>query len=253
MSSLCRGIINGWVKEHTDGKIVDLLPTGSLTSETVLALVNAITFKGYWKHKFADSLTKKEPFHKSSKTTTSVEMMHTGCGPQKLRYAYVRSLKSQVVELPFYNSKVAMYFVLPRKNVHLSYVEKTFTWNPDSLKLATKKVEVSIPKFTAKKSVQLSALLISLGMNDLFNRNKSNLKDVLTSSRRLWLDKVYHQAYINVDEAGTEASAATVALECIATVRVRRAIIHFVANRPFLFFLWDKETNSLLFNGRFQG
>ena len=251
MSSICRDIINGWVKKHTDDKIVDLLPPGSLTSDTVLALVNAITFKGHWKYKFADSLTKNEPFYQSS--TTSVKMMHTGCRPHNLRYADVSSLQAEVVELPFYNSKVAMYFVLPHKNVRLSYAEKNFSWNPDSFKLATKKVEVSIPKFTAKKSVQLSALLKALGMKDLFNRNKANLNDVSESSRRLWLDKVYHQAFINVDETGTEASAATVALECIVTRRPRRAIIHFVANRPFLFFLWDKETKSLLFNGRFQG
>ena len=253
MSSLCERIINGWVKEHTDGKIVDLLPTGSLTSKTVLVLVNAITFKGYWKYKFADSLTKKEPFHKSSKPTTSVEMMHTGCGPHKLRYAFVRSLKSQVVELPFYNSKVAMYFVLPRKNVHLSYVEKKFSWNPNSLGLATKLVQVSIPKFTAKKSTPITVILKALGMTDLFNKNKSNLKGVYKKSKkRLWLDDLFHQAYINVDESGTEAAAATAA--CIAMYYHRRQnTINFVANRPFLFFLWDKETNSLLFNGRFQG
>ena len=251
MPSLCRDIINGWVKKNTDDKIVDLLPPGSLTTDTVLALVNAITFKGYWKYKFTDSLTKNEPFHQSS--TTSAKMMHTGCRPHNLRYAYVSSIKSQVVELPFYSSKVAMYFVLPRKNIPLSYVENEFSWSPDSLGLSTKAVQVSIPKFTARKSVQLSALLRALGMEDLFNRNKSNLNGIYTqSSRRLWLDVLFHQAYINVDEAGTEAAASTTA--CVMRYyHRRRGTINFVANRPFLFFLWDKQTKSLLFNGRFQG
>ena len=253
MPSICRHGINSWVSSQTDGHIVDLLPKGSIDSNTVLVLVNAITFKGYWKHEFSGE-TRKEPFHQSK--TTSVKMMHMGCDPKSLRYAYVSSLQSEVVELPFYRSQIAMYVVLPRRNLRLSYVEKRFSWNPNSLGLATHRVKVSLPKFTAKKPITLKRLLKALGIKDLFARSTSNLTGIARTASNMWVGEVYHQAYINVHETGTEASAATavvVNLACWMPPGGQQPIIEFVANRPFLFFLWDRQTNSLLFNGRFVG
>ena len=169
-------------------------------------------------------------------------------GPVSLRYAYVSSLKSEVVELPFYNSQVAMYVVLPRRNLQLSYVEDRFSWNPDSLGLATHKLRVSLPKFTAKKSTNLKKLLKALGMKDVFAFGIADLSGI-ADRHDLYVEEVYHQAYINVHETGTEAAAATAVV-----VGSRSAPeINFMANRPFLFFLWDRETKSLLFNGRFMG
>ncbi|KAI0241092.1 Serpin B8 [Lamellibrachia satsuma] len=250
LPSLCRSLINEWVKSATDGKIVDLLPPGSVFKDTVLVLANAITFQGYWKHAFGGSLTKKERFYYSS--TRYVNMMHLGCGAAKLRYAYVPSIKSKVVELPFYNSKIAMYIVLPRARLSLSYVENRFSWNPNTLRLKSRSVEVSLPKFSVQKATTVTAMLKALGMTDLFDENKAKLPNVAGSSSKLWVMDVFHQAYINVHEKGTEASAATAVMQCIVP-RGRAANVKFVANRPFLFFIWDRETNSLLFNGRFTG
>ena len=253
MSSICRPIINAWVSSQTDDHIVDLLPKGSIDSNTSLVLVNAITFKGYWKHEFSGQ-TRKEPFHQSK--TTSVKMMHMGHDPKRLRYADVSSLQSEVVELPFYNSTVAMYVVLPRKNLPLSYVEDRFSWNPNSLGLLYHRVKVSLPKFTAKKPTRLRAVLKALGINDLFAKSTSNLTGIVHTEKPLWVGEVYHQAYINVHEMGTEASAATAVvfknLGAAAPGR-QKPIIEFVANRPFLFFVWDRQTKTLLFNGRFLG
>ena len=241
---MCRKRINSWVKSKTDGKIIDLLPEDSLTKLTKLVLTNAITFKGSWEHQFSGILTGEAPFYQSK--TTSVKMMHMG--PVSLRYAYVSSLQSEVVELPFYYSQIAMYVVLPRSNLQLSYVEDRFSWNPDSLGLTTHELGVSLPKFKAKKSTKLKELLKALGMKDLFVYGTADLSNI-AGRRDLYVTEVYHQAFINVHETGTEAAAATAVV-----VGSRSAPeINFVANRPFLFFLWDRETKSLLFNGRFMG
>ena len=249
LPSQCRSLINDWVKSATDGKIVDLLPPGSVISNTVLVLANAITFKGYWQHAFTGG-TRRERFYHSS--TRYVNMMHMTSRAPSLRYAYVSSIKSEVVELPFYDSRIAMYIVLPR-NYHysLSYVESRFSWNPDSLGLTSRSVQVSLPKFTVKKSTKMSNLLKALGMTDLFSENKAKLGNI-AGRNDIWVADVFHQAYINVHEKGTEASAATAV---VINIRFSPSqdIVKFVANRPFLFFIWDRETKSLLFNGRFTG
>ncbi|KAI0241088.1 Plasminogen activator inhibitor 2 [Lamellibrachia satsuma] len=256
MPFICEQLINAWVKQETNDKIVDLLPVGAITKDVGLVLVNAITFKGNWEHTFTGT-TAKEDFFQSS--TKQVDMMHMECtspkpNPPSLRYAYVSRIRSQVVELPYYNSRVAMYVVLPRKNLALSYVENRFSWNPDKLGMKSRKVEVSLPKFTAKKDTELTSMLQGMGMKHLFVQRKANLRKI-AGNNKLWLSNVFHQAYINVDETGTEASAATAA--CVAVSfppRLKRAPnVKFIANRPFLFFIWDRQTKSLLFNGRFTG
>ncbi|KAI0227068.1 Serpin B4 [Lamellibrachia satsuma] len=246
----CRRYINYWVKRRTDYKIVNLLPRGSVNKDTVLVLVNAITFKGYWEHKFTEGETKRERFYQSA--TRMVDMMHMACGARSFRYAYVRSISSQVVELPFYNSRIAMYIVLPRRYLPLSFVERRFAWDPSKLGLRSRKMVVSLPKFTAKKDTLMTPLLKALGMKDLFHRFKANLCGI-AGCNNLWVWDVFHQAYINVHETGTEASAATAVAVCERPLSSRAGTFKFVANRPFLFFIWDRKTNSLLFNGRFRG
>ena len=143
-----------------------------------------------------------------------------------------------------------MYIVLPR-NYHysLSYVESRFSWDPDSLGLTSRPVQVSLPKFTVKKSTTMTELLKALGMTDLFSENKAKLGNI-AGRNDIWVKDVFHQAYINVHEKGTEASAATAV---VVNIRLSPSqdTVKFEANRPFLFFIWDRQTKSLLFNGRF--
>ena len=238
------------VKRRTNYKITNLLPPGSVFTDTALVLVNAITFKGIWQYEFTEGYTKKKRFFKSA--TRFVDMMKMACGGKKLRYAYVRSLRSQVVELPYYKSKIAMYVVLPRRNVRLSYVERRFSWDPTKLGLKSRMMEVSMPRFTVKKATPLTRLLKALGIKDLFVEGRANLRGIARGAG-LWVLDVFHQAYVNVHETGTEASAATAVAVCKVPLRGRAKPFQFVANRPFLFFIWDRETGVLLFNGRFTG
>ena len=238
------------MKRQTHYNITNLLPPKSVFSDTALVLVNAITFKGIWKYEFTEGFTKKKRFFRSA--TRYVDMMKMACGGKKLRYAYVKSLRSQVVELPYYKSKIAMYIVLPRRNTRLSYVEKEFSWDPTELGLKARTMEVSMPRFRVKKATPLTRLLKALGIKDLFNKRRANLGGIARDAG-LWVLDVFHQAYVDVHETGTEASAATAVAVCKRPSGGRAKPFQFVANRPFLFFIWDRETRVLLFNGRFTG
>ena len=219
----------------------------------VIILGNAITFKGTWEHEFSKLLTTRTRFYQS--TTRYVHMMHLSCTSEFLRYAYVRSIRSRVVELPYKDINVSMYIVLPSSRVPLSFVEERFSWDPNALGLKTEYVTVSLPKFTVTKPTLLTPMLKELGMVDLFVEGESDLSGIADAEKQLWVYDVFHQAYVDVNEAGTEASAATAVVGCVAysPPKKRSVPVQFVANRPFLFFIWDHGTDSLLFNGRFRG
>ena len=231
----------------TNDKITEFLPPASVTSSTTVVLVNAIAFEGRWQYEFPPWQTRQEPFHRSP--TKYVDMMHTSYDSPSLRYAYLKSVRARVVELPYYRSQVAMYIVLPNWNTGVSDVEKVFTWNPESMKLRYLLMDVSLPKFALRQNVKLAPQLKSMGVNDLFGA--ADLSGI-DGQQDLQVDDVYHQACINVTEAGTEASAAT-AVNTFLGAKKFTTGFRFAVNRPFLFFLWDRQTKSLLFTGRFLG
>ena len=166
----------------------------------------------------------------------------------------MRSLRSEVVELPFYKSNVVMYVVLPFKNVGLAYVERKFRWNPDVMRLKRRKVYVELPKFTIRKSFGLKKTLQALGVKDVFNRRRANFRR-MSNSTGLWMQELHHQGYIKVDEQGSEETVASATAKCLVkdSMPRRGTDTLFVANRPFLFFLWERRTKILLLSGRFQG
>ena len=248
----CRILLDYCIRGHSYGKIVDYLAPGSITKDTTLFLMSALVFKGYWKHPFAVGRTEKTRFYHSSKRF--VDMMVPDCGAQYLRYACVRSLRSEVVELPFYDSNVVLYVVLPCKNVRLAYVERKIKWNPDVMKLKRRKVYVTLPKFTIRKRYGLKKMLHGLGVTDAFNRRRANFQR-MTNSTGLFMQELPHQGYIKVDEQGTEETDASATAKCgVEDSMPRRGTdTVFVANRPFLFFLWERRSKILLLSGRFQG
>ena len=240
------------IRGHSYGKIIDFLPPGSINKDTTLCIMSALVFRGYWKHPFAVGRTEKTRFYHSTKRF--VDMMVPDCGAQYLRYACVRSLRSEVVELPFYKSNVVMYVVLPCKNVRLAYVERKFRWNPDVMRLKRRKVYVELPKFTIRQTFGLKKTLQALGVKDVFNRRRANFRR-MSNSTGLWMQELHHQGYIKVDEQGTDETVASATAKCLVedSIPRRGTDTLFVANRPFLFFLWERRTKILLLSGRFQG
>ncbi len=238
--------INGWVSDQTNAKIVDLLPEGSLTSDTRFVLVNAVYFKAVWQTPFEPSATRPADFHKLDGSTASVDEMSTGGD-----FAYAASDNYEAVELPYLGGTTSMVVVLPREGKFASVdaalsgdmIQSTFT----SLQ-AYSPVHVSLPKFTIKgATISIKDSLTSLGMKDAFDSSKADFTGI--GDGGLFIGDVLHQAFIAVDEKGTEAAAATAVIGVGGSAAPTK-VTEFNVNRPFLVFIRDIPTNTAIFAGR---
>ncbi|XP_045201585.2 leukocyte elastase inhibitor-like isoform X2 [Mercenaria mercenaria] len=237
--------INKWVEGETNSKIKDLLPGGSLNSLTAMVVVNAIYFKGNWATQFEPKDTKKSTFTKLNSDKEHIDMMSRRM--KKAKYGENRSLACKTLELPYEGEELAMIVVLPNTNDGLLALEKQLTLeNLQSLVSGVHPgtVDVSLPKFKLETSLELKKVLSALGMRDLFQDDA----DLSGMGKDLYVSQVYHKAFVDVNEEGTEAAAAT------AAVVMKRSIqrtLDFKADHPFLFMIWDHRLKVPLFIGRF--
>uniref|UniRef100_A0A8C8SWB8 Serpin domain-containing protein n=1 Tax=Pelusios castaneus TaxID=367368 RepID=A0A8C8SWB8_9SAUR len=234
--------INLWVESFTKGKIKDLFAPRTLSAATKLVLVNAVYFKGQWAVKFKKEETWEELFHTTSRP---VQMMHH-LGNYKI--AKIEEHHCQVLELPYKGGDLSMYILLPNDYAGLTQeltYEKLTTWiSPEHLK--EDKVKVSLPRFKIETFAALTKYLQALGMTDAFNPAESDLSGI---AEGLLVSEAVHKAYIEVNEEGTEAAAATGITVGVTSVRIHG---EFVADHPFLFFITHQKTKSILFFGRFS-
>lgn len=249
----CRAEINSWVEEQTENKIKELLKQGTVSSMTRLALVNAIYFKGNWMNKFDAANTKEMPFHIKSNETKPAQMMYQ---MKKLYYNYIPDLGLQILGLPYVDEELCMYILLPEdtragsEGVHK--IENTLTqvnideWT-DPGNMESVDVHVHLPKFKMEEDYQLNEPLGKMGMSDVFCSAKADLSG-MNGEGGLFLSTVAHKAFVEVNEEGTEAAAATAGIVSFCMFREE----HFTADHPFLFFIKHKATNSILFFGRFM-
>nr|XP_033791189.1 serpin B10-like [Geotrypetes seraphini] len=244
--------INRWVENQTDNKIKDLLPEGSVNSLTTLVLANAVYFKGKWENKFQKSLTKERIFRLSKTTSKPVQMMYK---KDKYNIYHDDSLETMILEMPYDNNGLSLFIMLPNEihdnSTGLEKLESELTLekllectSPNVMEKVT--VEVYLPKFKLEEANDLRETLSLMGMSDVFSQDKANLSGMSTGND-LYLSKVFHKAFVEINEEGTEAAAATG-----ATVmrRSREITVKFQADHPFLFFIIKKKTNTILFNGR---
>ncbi|XP_072008774.1 serpin B6-like isoform X1 [Engystomops pustulosus] len=249
----CRKEINSWVEQKTEGKIQDLLPSGSLDSLTRLVLVNAIYFKGNWANQFDKTSTHEMPFRLSKNETKPVQMMY-----KKAKYpmTYIGELFTKVLELPYVNNELSMIILLPddiedgttgleKLEKELTYEKFTEVTNPDNMDRT--EVELSFPKFKLENSYDLESVLGGLGMTDAFDMGKCDFSG-MSGDRDLFLSKVVHKSFVEVNEEGTEAAAATGA---VIMLRCARLVPRFTCDHPFLFFIIHKQSRCILFFGRF--
>ncbi|KAF6089311.1 serpin family B member 11 [Phyllostomus discolor] len=243
-----RQAINAWVESKTNGKITNLFGKGTIDPSSVMVLVNAIYFKGQWQSKFQERETVKAPFHLSEGKSVPVDMMYQA-GTFKL--AFVREPQMQVLELPYADDALSMIILLPAGMAALEQVEKqlnvrTFDeWTSPS-NMMQRDVEVHLPRFKLEIKYELNSLLKSLGMTDVFNQIKADLSGI-SRAKGLYLSKVIHKSYVDVNEEGTEAAAATGDNLTVKRLPIRA---QFLANRPFLFFIRHRDTNAVLFCGK---
>lgn len=243
-----RKTINSWVEEKTDDKIQDLLGAGVLDASTRLVLTNAIYFKARWEHEFSKSATADAPFRLAGRHEVMVPMMH-----QQHRFRYGESGGVQVLELPYADDgSLSMLVLLPKKIDGLSDLEKTLTsenlqkW---SAGLKSRLANVYLPKFKVTSQFELGDVLSSMGMSLAFS-DKADLSGMSTQEQ-LYFSAVIHKAFVDVNEEGTEAAAATaVALRAAAELPRPEEPIEFRADHPFVFLIRDNRTDAVLFLGR---
>ncbi|XP_045667626.1 leukocyte elastase inhibitor [Ursus americanus] len=248
-----RKVINEWVKGQTEGKIPELLAAGVVDSMTKLVLVNAIYFKGSWEDEFGKEDTVDTPFrlNKVRKTKKTVKMMYQ---KKKFPFGYIQDLKCRVLELPYRGRELSMIILLPddiedestglKKIEEQLTLEKLCEWTKAE-NLDRVEVNVHLPKFKLEESYNLNSHLAHLGVQDLFN-SKADLSG-MSGARDLFISKIVHKSFVEVNEEGTEAAAATAG---IATFAMMMHEENFVADHPFIFFIRHNPSSNILFLGR---
>ncbi|XP_008158868.3 serpin B11 [Eptesicus fuscus] len=243
-----RQTINAWVESKTNGKITNLFGKGTIDPSSVMVLVNAIYFKGQWQNKFQERETIKTPFQLSEGKSVIVEMMYQA---GRFKLAIIKEPQMQVLELPYVQDKLSMIILLPMGTVTLEQIEKrlnvkTFHKWTSSSNMMERDVEVHLPRFKLEIKYELNSLLKSLGMTDVFHQSKADLSG-MSPAKGLYVSKVIHKSYVDVNEEGTEAAAATGDNFVIKRLPIR---VQFMANHPFLFFIRHTGTNTILFCGK---
>jgi serpin B len=241
-----RQIINSWVAKETHEKIKDLIPPGVLDTATRLVLTNAIYFKSPWLDRFAKEVTRKEDFVLASGQKVPVPMMH-----QHLESAmYSETETCQMLELPYKGRDLSMVIILPRKSANAGQVEKGPTSMELDKHLGRRKpymVNVTLPRFKITAEASLKKVLSEMGMPLAFTDNADF--SGMSSQGKLFIQAVLHKAYVDVNEDGTEAAAATSVSVGLTSIRnLPRA--DFRADHPFVFLIRHNATGSILFMGR---
>jgi len=242
-----RSTINQWVEQKTEDKIKDLLPAGSLKSDTRLVLTNAIYFKGDWQTQFNKAVTRDDDFHLSPSQTIKTPLMHS---EEKLLYTADSSC--QVVAIPYKSRELSMIIFLPKDVAGLPALEQSFTaasvekWLNELR--GSPKIILTLPKFKMTSQFELGSALGELGMKQAFG--KSADFSGMTGKRDLWISAAIHKAYIDVNEEGTEAAAATGTVMRSMAMSYEQQPIVFRADHPFVFLIRDERSGAILFMGR---
>ncbi len=240
-----RKTINGWVEEQTKKRIENLIPQGAVDSSTRLVLTNAIYFKGKWAKEFSKTSTSNEPFHVAAAETIKAPTMR-----QKGDFRYGMNNGVQILELPYKGDRLAMVILLPETNDGLPALEKSLSrdrLNAWITQASFAEVDVSLPKFKMTCQFSLAENLIAMGMTNAFSRAADF--SGINGKRDLSISAVLHKAFVDVNEEGTEAAAATAVIIRTTSIAVKKQAV-FRADHPFLFLIRDTRSGAILFLGR---
>jgi serpin B len=251
-----RTTINRWVEGKTRQKILALIPPGGLNDETRLVLVNALYFKGTWVLPFERAATRDAPFHLAGGTTVEARLMY-----QREDIRHMEADGYQAVDLAYKDGGLSMLVLLPNRQDGLRELEESLTermLDHCIAQLETRKVNLFLPQFKiAGESLDVRAQLAALGMPLAFSQVQADFSGINglepPHEDALWISKVFHKTFVEVNEVGTEAAAATaVVMDRIGSAPDNRPrpIALFRADHPFLFAIRDRKSDTILFLGR---
>ncbi|GFZ98651.1 serpin family protein [Okeania sp. KiyG1] len=236
-------IINNWIKDNTKGKIERIIET--LDPDSVMVLLNAIYFKGNWQEEFDDFATLDRPFYLSN----GIEKQH----PTMLKlsqYSYYENQTFQAISLPYGEGRVSMYVFLPKEEIGLEKFHKTLNeenWENWMLQFEPQTVTLTLPKFKNQYEVTLNNILKTLGMEIAFDRKTADFSGMCSIPPELYIDEIKHKTFVEVNETGTEAAAATSIAIAAASAMVTS--LNMFVNRLFFFAIRDNNSGTILFMG----
>ncbi|XP_006002544.1 neuroserpin [Latimeria chalumnae] len=243
--------INSWVENHTNNRIKNLVSSDDFSDLTRLVLLNAVYFKGNWKSHFRPENTRTFPFTKDDESEVQVPMMY-----QEGEFYYGEFSDGsneaggmyQVLEMPYEGDEMSMMIVLPRQEVPLATLEplvKAQLIEEWASALKKQKVEVYMPRFKVEEQLDLKAVLMGLGITEVFSKYAD--LSAMTEKKELFFAKAVHKSFLQVNEEGSEAAAAS---GMIAVSRMAVLYPQVIADHPFFFLIRNRKTGTILFMGR---
>lgn len=244
-SEEARKTINTWVEDKTNDKIKDLIPSGSIDSMTRMVLTNAIYFKGDWSIQFKEENTEEADFNITKDKKVKAQLMY-----QKEKFDYAELDNMQLLQLPYKGDELSMLILLPKTIDALESVEAGL--KPDTLaanlkQMRKREVDVYLPKFKITcGTIEMKGILGAMGMKEAF----SDAADFsgMNGKRNLYISAVMHKAFVEVNEEGTEAAAATGVGISLMSIPMPPPV--FRADKPFIFMIRDNRSQSILFMGK---
>jgi serine protease inhibitor len=244
-----RQTINAWVENRTRGRIKELFQRGVLNRVTALVLANAVYFKGSWAAPFDKGVTREAPFTLSKGKKVRVPMMY-----KEDEFGFLDQKTFKAVALPYADKELTMVIFLPNKFDGLPDLERSLTLDHVTKcfkELSHREVKVYLPRFRISSAFRLDTMLKAMGMKDLFAREKADLSGMIDPGQvggPVYVQAVVHKAFVDVNEEGTEAAAATGV--AVAAESEPMAPVVFRADHSFIFMIRDRRSGSILFMGR---
>jgi serpin B len=238
-----RVTINDWVSDQTEGRIEDLIPQGAIDALTRLVLTNAIYFNAAWAYPFDDKVTANSPFYLLDGGQVIVPMMN-----QTASFGYAKGAGYQAVELRYDGDELSMVILLPASGNFEAFEEGLRAQQVSDIisDLQFTEVALTMPQFEFDSEFSLKDTLAGMGMPVAFSGDADF--SGMTGTRDLCVSEVLHKAFVSVDEAGTEAAAATAVI--VGETAMPGQPVEVTIDRPFIFLIRDIQTGAILFVGR---
>jgi serpin B len=240
--------INAWAAQQTNGMVTNLIPMDAIADTTRLMLTNAVWFKGGWSSPFNAAATQNAPFHAIDGSATNAPFMN-----QIASLPYFAGNGVKAVDIPYVGNNLSMLIVMPDEGTMPAYQASLTAASYHDLLNSLKtdgRVALSLPKFSFASLPDLGTTLQALGMRDAFDAAKADFSG-MDGGRDLSIKAIFQQAKISVDEQGTEAAAATAVMATIVSAEFNQPQpVPIVVDHPFLFFLRDRQSGTILFMGK---